>query len=387
MGLGALGTCGGIVMALSQRDVKRVLAYSTVENSGIVTLAIGAAFMAASQGQAVGAALAWTAALLHIWNHAVSKSLLFFSGGAIAEVTGSRDLESWGGLWRRLPVLGTAFLIGAAALIGLPGTHGFASEWFLFMGLVTGCQELTGVARLAMLAGIVALAFTAGTALGCFVRLVGVGLLGHPRSPGAGSAAEPRSLLLWLPVLALAAMCIGLTGLLIPLLTLLAPAVSSLAPAAGVSRVIELAAPLPWLAAALASGAVLVILGRRWIDRTRTVRWAVTWGCGFARPTATMQYTATSLAEPVTRVFRPLLRTLVRWTPPRGLWPAALSWEAETPERTMVELYRPAFHRLVHALGFLTRLQGGRVMVYLRYVAIALLVLLLWLFVPAGSLP
>jgi formate hydrogenlyase subunit 3/multisubunit Na+/H+ antiporter MnhD subunit len=385
MALGTLGAVGGIVMALSQRDVKRILAYSTIENAGLMTLAIGAAFVASAAARPAVGALAWTAALLHIWNHAVSKSLLFLAAGAVAELAGSRDLERWGGLLRRLPILGTTLLVGAGALIGLPGTHGFASEWLLFLGLFQGSQELTGALRLAMFGGVVALAFTAGTALVCFVRLVGIGLLGHPRSAAAAGAVEPRNLFLAIPVAVLAGLCLALAALIGPLLALLARAVEDLAPGAEVTVIAGLAAPLPWLAALLLGGAGLVFLHRVWVRRRRDVRRAVTWDCGYARPAPTMQYTATSLVEPITRVLKPALHTAVDWTPPRSLWPPALTWEARTPERTLVDLYRPAYVRLAQALGYFTRLQEGRVMVYLRYVGIALFVLLLWLFLPVGA--
>jgi NADH:ubiquinone oxidoreductase subunit 5 (subunit L)/multisubunit Na+/H+ antiporter MnhA subunit len=385
MGLGALGSVGGILMAVSQRDVKRILAYSTIENAGLVALAIGAALLATAAARPAVAALAWTAALLHVWNHAVSKSLLFLAGGAIAELVGSRDLERWGGLLRRLPLLGTTLFVGAAAVVGLPGTHGFASEWFLFMGLFQGSHELTGLARLAMLSGVVTLAFTAGTALACFVRLVGIGLLGHPRTPDAAGAVAPRGAALAIPVVALAGLCCALVVFPGPLVALLAPAVLDLSPGVQMAPVIELATPLAWLAGALIVGGLLVIAGRVGLRHSRPVRWSVTWDCGYARPDPTMQYTATSLAEPITRVVQPVLHTAVDWTPQRSLWPRALAWAARTPERTLVDLYRPAYLRLVQGLGFLSRLQEGRVMIYLRYVGVALLLLLLWFFVAVSS--
>jgi len=382
IGLGALGACGGIVMAVSQRDVKRVLAYSTIENAGLVTLAIGAALLASAQGHPAVAALVWTAALLHVWNHAVSKSLLFLASGAIAEVLHDRDLEHWGGVLRRLPRLATPLLIGALAVVGLPGTHGFASEWLLFMGLFRGGQELAGSARLAMLLGVVTVAFTAAAAGACFVRLAGIGLLGHPRSRAAAEAVAPGSAWLAIPVVGLAGLCFVLVALLQPMLRLIGPAVEQLAPGGGAGAVELLAAPLPWLGAVLVGGAALVLLGRAWLGWRRPERRGLTWDCGYAQPDPAMQYTASSLAQPITRVLQPALRTAVSWAPPRGLSPGPLTWESRTPERALVELYRPAFVRLSRLLGFFTRLQEGQVMVYLRYLALTLLGLLVWLFFP-----
>jgi hydrogenase-4 component B len=382
MALGALGACGGIVMALSQRDVKRVLAYSTIENAGLVTLAIGAALLATALGRPEVAAIAWTAALLHLWNHAIAKSLLFFGAGAIAQAVESRDLERWGGLLRRLPTLGTTLLIGAAAVVGLPGTHGFASEWLLFMGLFRGTQETAGAARLAMLLGAVAAAFTAGAALACFVRLVGVGLLGHARSPEAAHVTPPARRGLAFPALVLASLTIGLVAALPWLLDRLGPAVESLDAGSRMATVQALAAPLPWLGVGLLGVVAAIVITRAGLRRGPSVRQGPTWDCGYAHPTPRMQYTASSLAQPVTRVLQPALRTAVRWTPPRGLWPGPLAWEARTPERALAELYRPVLARLEQVLGLFTRLQEGRVMVYLRYVGVALLALLAWLFLP-----
>src|SRR5439155_11756529 len=130
----------------------------------------------------------------------------------------------------------------------------------------------------------------------------------------------------------------------------------------------------------LLGAAAAVAMGRLWLRRTRSVRRAVTWDCGASRPTPTQQYTASSLAQPVTRVLQPALRSAVRGAPPRGLWPSALEWEVRTPERALAEIYRPGFARLAELLGFFARFQEGQVMVYLRYVGIALLALLAWLF-------
>jgi len=382
---GGLGASGGVVMALSQRDVKRVLAYSTIENVGLVPLAIGAALLATALGRPMLATLAWTAALLHVWNHAVAKSLLFLGAGAIAERVHSRDLERWGGLLRRMPALGTSLVVGAAALVGLPGTAGFAGEWLLFMSLFRGSLELTGPARLVMLLGVVAAAFAAGAALACFVRFLGVGLLGRARSREAAEVASSGSPWLAIPVAVLAGLCLALVALLRPLLEWLAPAVEQLAPGAPAAALQPLVGPLPWLAGVLLGGAAAVALGGAWLRRGRPVRSGVTWDCGYSHPAPAMQYTAASVAQPVTRVLQPALRTAVRWTPPRGLWPTALHWEARTPERALAELYRPAFVRLTRLLRFFTRIQQGQVMVYLRYVGVALLVLLAWLFFPTGG--
>jgi hydrogenase-4 component B len=242
MALGALGAAGGIVMALSQRDVKRVLAYSTIENAGLIAIGIGLALFAGASGDPALAALAWTAALLHLWNHAIAKSALFLSAGGLAAQVGSRDLELWGGLLRRLPVTGGALLVGAAAMAGLPGTNVFASEWLLIVSLFRGAASLTGPGRVTMLLELIAVTFTAGAALACFVRLAGIGLLGHPRS---ASAADPRpaGARLAIAIVFPAALCLALVAALPALLSLLGGAAAQLAHRAPDGSVARLAAP------------------------------------------------------------------------------------------------------------------------------------------------
>jgi formate hydrogenlyase subunit 3/multisubunit Na+/H+ antiporter MnhD subunit len=385
LGLGALGAVGGILMALSQRDVKRVLAYSTIENAGLMALSTGAALLATTLGQPTVAAIAWTAALLHVWSHALSKSLLFFTAGAIAKRVHTRDLERWGGLLRRIPVHGSGMVLGAAALVGLPGTHGFASEWLLLMGLLTGSQALAGAARLPMVLGVVAVAFVAGVALACFVRLVGIGLLGQPRSAASANPAPERGLGLAAPTVVLVAASLAFTPLVRGLVAALAPAVQQLAPGADPLAVARLVVPLPWLALVVPLGLLAVAGLGALVRRRRPVRHASTWGCGYPAASPAMQYSASSLAQPTTRVLQPALRTSVAWTPPAGLWPKRLSWRADTPERALAELYRPALARLAALLGQLRRMQEGQVMVYLRYVGLALLALFAWLLLPAGA--
>jgi len=383
--LGALGSCGAVVMSLSQGDVKRVLAYSTIEGAGLSTIGIGAAVLASRAGQPFVAALAWTAVLLQTWNNAVAKGLLFFAAGAMARRVESRDLEDWGGLLRRLPLLSLALIAGAATLAGIPGTQGFSGVWMLLSALFHGSRSLAGADRLLMLLAVVAVAFTEGMAVASFVRVVGVGLLGHPRSSGAAGAQAPRDPWLLVPVLILAAACFVLVAMLGPMLALLAPAVSPLVGGASFDPVRRLAAPLPWLAVIPLALAAWVWPYRAWLRRARAIRRAVTWDCGYARPAPTMQYSASSLSQPVTRMLAPALGMAVRWRSPAGQWPAAMSWESSAPERALAGFYRPLFTRVSDWLGHIRWLQQGQVMVYLRYLAVALLVLLVWLFWPVGA--
>ena len=188
--LGMAGALWGISLALYQRDMKRVLAYSSVENMGIITLGVGLAFWRASVGDFALAALGACGALLHVWNHVVMKGLMFFCAGSVLHGSGSKDMEKLGGLMKRMPHTGLAMLVGAVAIAGLPPLNGFVSEWLLYLGLMGDNPSRTGSISIAALLATGVLACIGGLAAICFVRLTGIVLLGEGRSPAAQHAHE-----------------------------------------------------------------------------------------------------------------------------------------------------------------------------------------------------
>jgi formate hydrogenlyase subunit 3/multisubunit Na+/H+ antiporter MnhD subunit len=373
MTLGAAGAMGGIAFGLAQRDVKRTLAYSTVENAGIITLAMGVGILGSALRQPVLAGIAWTAALLHVWNHALAKALLFLGFGAIAQRGGSRSLDAMGGLLRRWRYVGAALVVGAVAISSLPGLNVFASEWLLLRALLAGATTLHGAPQIALLAGVVALALTGGIAVACFTRLIGLGLLGTPRSAVAAHAPEPG----WnmrAPLVLLAATCLAIAAVPARVSAALAGAVHIAAPAADVSAVAALLEPLMVLLP-LMIGATVVLLGLRFLVRRPALRRkGATWGCGYPEPTARMQYTSTSFGEPLTRVFQPLLRTA------SGVM--ASEWSSETPDRVLAGFYMPMIDAVRGAGQRLRALHSPRVTRSLLYVVATVLFLVALLFRP-----
>ncbi len=376
MTLGAAGAIGGIVFGIAQRDVKRTLAYSTVENAGIITMAMGLGVLGTSLHAPLLAGLAWTAALLHLWNHALAKALLFLGFGAIAQSVGSRSLDAMGGLLRKWPTVGGLLVIGAVAIASLPGLNVFASEWLLLRALFAGVTTLTGGSQIALLGGVVALALTGAISVACFTRLVGLGLLGTPRSAAVEAAPEPG----WTmrgPLLVLGGSCIGIAAVPARVTAALTDAVHIVAPSADVSIVAEILQPLAVLLPLLIGAIVVLVALRELAVRHALRRDGATWGCGYPEPTARMQYTSTSFGEPLTRVFQPMLRTDSRAT--------TTAWWSETPDRVLMQLYMPMVDAVRRAGQRIRSLHSPRVTRSLFYVVATVLVLIALLFRPGGG--
>lgn len=386
MGLGVAGALGGIAFALAQRDVKRILAYSTIENAGIIALAFGVGLVGITLDRPALAAIGWLGGLLHLWNHALFKSVLFLGYGAAAQRVHSRDAEAMGGLLRRWPAIGGLMVLGAAAIAALPGLNGFTSEWVVFYGLLTGGAQLRGIPQIALLAGVPALALTGALAAACFARLTGVALLGEPRTEGARHAAAP-GWEMWLPMLLLATLCVAVAWAPAQVVALLTPAVESVAAGADTSPVVVAVTPLGGVGLLVALGLGLGV-ALRWLlaRRAAGTRGAPTWGCGYSQPAPRMQYTASSFAEPMTRIFQPLLRSRVDCDiPTEGAWPEAASWRSVTPDRALAGLYEPVFQSVERAFLRVRGLQQGRVSTYLLYIVLTVLVLVAWMILPLGT--
>jgi formate hydrogenlyase subunit 3/multisubunit Na+/H+ antiporter MnhD subunit len=364
--LGAVGASGGVAFAIAQRDVKRVLAYSTIENAGIVTLAFGVGLLATAEGQPVLAGFAWTAALLHVWNHALAKALLFLGFGAVAQGAKTRSLDALGGFLRGWPVVGVVLCIGAAALASLPGLNIFASEWLLVRGMLLGAVALRGIARVALLGSILAVVFAGGLAVVCFARLVGIGLAGSART--AEAARRPGRAMV-LPLVLFAAGCVIIGAIPGRLAALLGRAVTIVAPAADVQAAQSALTPLAILGPLLALAVALLFALRLPAGRRSLHRGSPTWGCAYAFPTAAMQYTATSFAQPVTRILQPVLHT---------------DRARETTDRALESLYVPLFAAVARAGRRVRAYHQARVTGSLLYIGATVLVVLALLFLPGA---
>lgn len=303
----------GVLYALMQRDLKRLLAYSTVENVGIIFIGLGLALAFRANGTAWTAALALTAALLHVLNHSVIKSLLFFGAGAVLSATGERNIEHLGGLIHRLPQTAVAFLIGCAAISALPPLNAFVSEWLIFQAILEGPLLPQWGLKLIIPAAGALLALAVALTAACFVKAFGIVFLGRPRSPAAGAAKEVDGFSL-AGMFLLAAMCLLLGVLPGIAIDVLSPVVQAM-----VGEEMPRSAAAPWLSIvpiaesrSSYNGMIILIflvssglLTAAVIHRaaTRMTRRSAVWDCGYPDPSPMTQYTGSSFAMPIRRVF------------------------------------------------------------------------------------
>jgi hydrogenase-4 component B len=376
LALGAVSAVGGVLYAIFQHELKRLLAFHSVENVGIIVLGLGACLLLRARGADEWAAFALGAALLHTLNHALFKSLLFLGAGSFERAAGALELDRLGGLLRRMPWTGGAFLLGAMAIAGLPPLNGFVSEWLTFQALlrVPGYGGVgAGVAGALALA---ALAATAALAVLCFVKVVGLVLLGPPRRTAVAEATEVAPpMRAAVVVLALGCVTLGLApALLFGHLVKLAPW-----PAAATETAVALRLPgtgsLPTLGIALSlvllTCSLVVLRGRR------SAAVAPTWACS-QRVEPALHWTSAGFSKPLRLVLEVVLRPereiAVR---SRAGIVQEVSYSGRVPHLLDERLYRPAVTLGLDAARHARRLQTGRLGSYVAYLIALVVVLLL----------
>jgi hydrogenase-4 component B len=387
--LGAVSGVLGVLYALVDADLKRLLAYSSVENIGIIMLGLGAAMLFQAFHLPGLAALALVAALYHTLNHAAFKSLLFMGAGAVLHATHTRNMEELGGLIKRMPQTAVFFLVGSLAIAALPPLNGFFSEWLTFQSLLLSFQISAHTVNLIFALGVAALALTSGLAAACFVRAFGITFLALPRSEPAALAREvPWTMRAAMALLALACVVLGVAPPLI-----LAPLEATIFDLMGghadmrfdLTAVVAnggfgWVAPL-WIALGLFTFLMAIALALRLMGVNRRWRYYETWGCGRALQTARFEYTATAFANPFKRVFallyRPVKQLDIEFHPESRYFVRTIAYYNEGRLIFEDTLYRPLL-RMIQALAGAARvLQSGNVHRYLVYILVALVALLL----------
>ena len=388
---GALSAILGVLYALMEQDLKRLLAYSSVENIGIILMGVGAGFIFHSYGLMELATLGFVGALYHTINHAAFKGLLFLGAGAVLHAIHTRNMEEMGGLIKRMPWTALFFLIGAVAISALPPLNGFVSEWLIFQALLGGAKLPTPEVAVLMPVAVGMLALTSGLAAACFVKAFGISFLAIPRSHEAEHAHEsPRSMLTGMALLALACIALGLGA------TVVVPALGgALAGLGGLPKTdmtftmgLSLQTPGDFgqvsplgIALALVTMVGLAWLVLRLARINHSLRVGETWGCGRIGQTPRMEYTATAFAEPLRRVFaelyRPTKELTIDFHSESKYFVQSIEYRSGITPWFEKTLYTPFLHLVERSARQVRRLQSGSLHMYLLYMALALLGLLI----------
>ncbi len=380
--LAAISCLVGVIYALMEHDIKKLLAYHSVENIGIILLGVGACMLLLTMGQTYCALLALIAGLYHLVNHAAFKGLLFLGAGAVYKATGTRDMEKMGGLIRNMPWTGALFLLGAMAISALPPLNGFVSEWLTLQSLFLGAMHASsGGYKLFLGIMAAALAFTSGLAAACFVKAFGITFLAQPRSPQARDAKEVSlSMRAGMALLAVPVVMLGLgaawvvkalTGVAGNVLSLDTAGVSFgpnaliLAPASGSQTYLS----TPLIFAGLAVFGAGVVFYYRRINK-RAVRMFKTWDCGYYRLSARNEYTATAFSKPFRVAFAFLLQPYRRT---HKIWESfyqvrSFKYETHTTPVFKKYFYDPLLQLIFSAAGFMRRIQPGSIHLYIGYI-------------------
>lgn len=414
--VGAFTAFLGIIQALAQPAIKRALAFSSVENIGIICMALGIALLCLQNGHTGTAALAATGAMVHMVNHALSKGLLFLSAGCVLHGAGSVSLRLLGGLQKRMPVAGWCFALGSAAIAALPPLNGFAGEFFIYLGMLFGCADFTNSPypeySLIFWGCLFTLAAVGGFTLFCFARLYGIAFLGEPRSDAASHAHGPARNET-AAVVALASLCVLSVfasprvatvchASLSPVLykanagTALATAPAPGMPAAAPFVPAEFSAPRLASGPARADSAIYLLqkvnsvfllfpaaamaafLLRRRLLRGRRIGASPTWDCGYLAPTARMQYTGGSFSRPAAYLMRTFLRQKAEQPQFTEYFPIKAKASLATPDWIETRGFAPLFRFVARVADRCKVFQHGQVNGYILYILVTLVVLLAW---------
>jgi formate hydrogenlyase subunit 3/multisubunit Na+/H+ antiporter MnhD subunit len=388
LGLGGITAVLGVLYALMQQDLKRLLAYSTVENVGIVFIGLGLALAFRASDMAMPAALAMTAALLHVLNHSLFKSRLFFGAGAVLTATGERNMEKLGGLIRRLPRTAVAFLIGCAAISALPPLNGFVSEWLTFQAILVGPGLPQWGLRFMIPAVGALLALSAALAAACFVKAYGIAFLGRPRSTAAETAREVDGFSVG-AMFILAGLCVAAGVLPGPVIDFLGPVVQGTAGARLPAQTwLPWASLVPIATSRSSYNGLLILIFLVTADAltalvvhrfaTRATRRSDIWDCGYPDPSPVTQYSGSGFAMPIRRVFGTTLFQVHEVVDmPRPGETRAGRFHVKVIDPAWRFIYGPAARLALRASASLNRLQFLTIRSYLTLVFTTLVLLLL----------
>ncbi|MBI3464619.1 MAG: hydrogenase [Planctomycetes bacterium] len=378
----ALGTISGVLgvaFAIGQHDLKRLLAYHSVENIGIIVMGVGLGLLGRTFQQPEWLALGLAGGLLHVWNHGLFKSLLFLCAGSVLHAAHTREIDHLGGLAKAMPRTALCFAVGAVAICGLPPLNGFISELFIYLGLfrtlgLGGNPSNSAVIAAPFLAVIGALA------LACFVKAYGAVFLGEPRSEHARHVHESPASMTG-PMFLLVSCCFTIGLVPVVVAPVLEGAIASFTsePAAANLRLVELSPLVPLSVIGLGLLVVILVCGMVLTrQRTSENQSVLTWDCGYAAPSPTMQYTSSSFAQMLVALFGWVLRPKTHVQRPDDLFARKGEFHSQVDDTVLDGAILPTFRGGTTLFGWLRVLQQGSIQLYLLYIFVTLVVLLSW---------
>ncbi len=382
--IGAISAILGVLFANGQQDIKRLLAYCSVENIGIILLGMGLGILGMAYDRPVVAVLGFAGALLHVVNHSIFKALLFLGAGAVIRQTGTGNINELGGLIKKMPWTASLFLIGSLAISGLPFFNGFISEMFIYAAAITGTVKGSGVMPMMTALGVLSLALTGALAVACFSKVFGIVFLGLARDKKLETTqAVPSFMLTGMLFLVLFIIFIGMCSLAV------VPFISKPVEQLVGNETIQVLQPLMELSEhltvylALAFALILILMAVRFLLlRRNEILDAETWGCGYSKPDPSMQYTASSFAEPITDTFKFVLNVQKDSAVNLELFPhEKWKFHSQVNDWILNRLFIPLI-KLVDRLLALSRwIQCGKAGIYVLYIIATLLGLIIWMFV------
>ena len=374
--LGSISGLLGVVFAIAQHDLKRLLAYHSVENIGIILMGLGLAMLGRSADRPEWIVLGLAGCLLHTWNHSLFKSLLFLSAGSVVHSVHTRNIDSLGGLAKTMPWTAAMFAIGAVAICGLPPLNGFVSELFVYLGLF-GTMITAGAMGSAAVIVAPVLAMIGALAVACFVKVYGAVFLGNPRTDATAHAHEsPFSMRVPMMILAAACFVIGLTPVLLTSIldTVISDwTIESNLPMIGIGTVV----PLKAISFMSISLVILVISIAAFVRlRSGFSRCVGTWDCGYACPTSRIQYTASSFAQMIVGMFQWVLHPHIRHAHIDGLFPKPTKMHSNVDDIILDRVIMPVSRKFAKWFGWFRRFQQGITQQYLLYILIIVILMM-----------
>lgn len=369
----------GVVYALGKHDLKKLLAYHSVENIGIILIGTGVGMIGVATDNAVMAGFGFAGGLLHVLNHSIFKSLLFLGAGAVLQKTGIKHLDQLGGLSKRMVTTSGSFMIGSISISGLPPFNGFVSEFLIYYGAFHGLTFPGEVFIFTMLA-ILSLAIIGGLAAACFTKVIGVVFLGEPRTSSADTAEE-AGFTMTLPMIILAASCVLIGAFPQPFIATVFQSLTNITSLQVLpAEEIHLIAGNLAFAARLLLGAIIVtMLLRKILYLKKDIDAGPTWGCGFSQPTVRMQYTGTSYAMSIVDFFRPFVHIRSHYSGIRRIFPGHTNFSSHVDDISETALMDRVVSPVLYLASKLRWIQHGHIQLYIGYIIVTIVVLLLFI--------